>query len=89
LLQRIRGERGPIAPAAIQHDFIILIWNGRFDVTLDDALPEMDGALGMIFGVLVIFADIDKMKSIPSIQLGLDLRDRAFLDAPLGLLDEL
>jgi hypothetical protein len=58
-------------------------------VALDYPLAEMDGAGQVVLGVLALFADIDEMKGVTAVEPALDLIDRRFVDAILGVLDEL
>src|SRR5271168_161794 len=43
-LKIVRGERGAVASAAVENHGCFLVWDGFFDVALDDAFTQVNGA---------------------------------------------
>src|SRR2546425_8944368 len=82
----VGGQCGPEPSAAIQDDLGALVRDHGLNVPLEDTAPQMHGPLGMIGDPFVVLADVDEMEPLAAVQLGLHLRDRAFLDALLRLL---
>jgi hypothetical protein len=87
LLEIIGRERGAVAAAAISDNAGLGIRNALFDVALDDAFAEMDGARGVTGVPFAFFADIDEINAG---FLGLDVGivDGDFFIAIFGVIDQ-
>jgi len=88
-LKVVGRQRGTEAAAAIEYDFRAHVRQLLLHVALDHAFTEVDGAGKVVLGVLALFADIDEMKCLAAVESAFDLIDRCFLDARLGVLDDL
>src|SRR5690349_12422033 len=53
-LEIVRREGGAEAAAAIKNDLLPEVGHARFNVSLDDALPQVDGAGQMVLGELAL-----------------------------------
>src|SRR5262249_56246705 len=74
--------------AAVQDYFRASVGNALFNIALDNAFAEMDGARYMVFVPLIVFTHIDEMKFFAPVELRLNLVDRYLTDAALGIVDD-
>jgi len=66
-----------------------MVGDRLLDVALDDSLAQMDGALSVRCFELAVFAHVDQRVVDAGIAVCLHVGDRAFLDAGLGVVDDL
>src|SRR4051812_29520370 len=88
LLEIVGGKCGAESAATVQDDFLILVRDGLFDVALDDAFTEVDGAGNVSLAPLIVFADVDQRELLAGIQALLYFSNVGLFDAGLGVVDD-
>ncbi len=89
LLQVVGCQSRAKAAAAIKNHFCVQFGHLRFDVALDDASAQMNRARKMIFGELVVFADVDQQKLVAAIHSFLDRIDIGLAHPSFGVVHNL
>src|SRR5262249_13736329 len=64
LLERVGGQRGAVAAAAVEDDVRLERGNGTLDVALDDALGEVRSAADAAPLPLVVLAHVEQVKAL-------------------------
>jgi len=77
-LQVIGGQGRAKTSAAIKYEFGLQVGIFGFNVALDDALPQVNGAWEVVGIEFAIFADVDENDFVAAIQTGLDLINVGF-----------
>lgn len=87
-----RRERRAVAAAAIEQQLGTLVGHTGFDIALDDALAEVDGAGEVVLRPLALFAHVDEEDAgagdLAPVHAGLEVMDGALADLPAGGVDE-
>src|SRR5271157_3293277 len=88
-LQIVGGQRGAEASATIEHELSLQIGIFGLNVTLNNALAQVDGS-GEVVGVeFAVFANVDENEFVAAIEPGFDFVNIGFAHALLGVVDNL
>src|ERR1700733_9188629 len=85
LLQIISRQRRAESSAAVEHNRSIQSWYARLDITLDDALAQVNRAGQMVVGEFALFAHIYQHEWFAAIYFRFHFRDTGFAHASLRL----
>ncbi len=88
LLQVVGCESGTIPASTIQMEGLSLVWILRFNISLDNPLPEMNRSRNMPCSKLVILSDINQSQRFGRIHLRFEIGNRAFFDSRSGIIDD-
>src|SRR5271156_5442288 len=66
-LKIVGGQGGTKSAATIKYDLRVLVRNGLFDVTFDDAFAQMDGAGNVTARPFAVFASVNENQGMAGV----------------------
>ncbi len=89
LLEIVGGQGRAVSAAAVKHERRIQARYTLLDVTLNDALAQVNCPGKVIVGIFALFPDVNQNELLPAVEACLDIINGGFPDALFGIVDDL